>query len=194
MAVCGNVELHLQGLDALQVHEVLSGTDIVADADLTEPDDAVERRADPSLVQHGHGERRLGLVDAQLSLVFITLAGGAGALGQKLGSALVVLAAELQIGLRLFGFGLVGRIVDLKKHRPLLDRLAFLEIDALNAAGDFRTHDNGLARFERTHGGQRPNQGLLLNLGDLDGNTGGPLAWPHLAPAPWTANMRSSGT
>ncbi len=47
---------------------------------------------------------------------------------------LVGLLGELQLGLGVVELGAIDRIVQGEERRPLLDRLAFLEVDLLEAA------------------------------------------------------------
>src|SRR3546814_4154538 len=73
-----DAEIDLQGMQALQVDDVLAHIDIVADADLLEAEHAVERRLDLRLVEHGFFQRDGCLVGLTLREGLVPRDTGAG--------------------------------------------------------------------------------------------------------------------
>ena len=88
----GEPEIEVERVDALERHELVARLDIPPDAELLQPDHAVERRHDVGVVQALPGHRRLGLRRAQRRPRLVQrLRRGGATLRQRLGAAEVLL-------------------------------------------------------------------------------------------------------
>ena len=116
-----------------------------------------------ALVEPRPRELELRLVDAHLRERLVARLGGAGLALQQIDRALVVGLAELERGLRLLDGGAPDRVVEQHQRLALLDRLAFLEAELDDPAGDLRPDDHQFVRAQRADRGQ-----AALDRADLD--------------------------
>ncbi len=133
-----HAEIRLDRIDGLQIDERLSGGDVLADADMAQTDDAGERRHDARLLELHAGKLDRGGVDGEIRRGLVGRLGRRVFAAEELGGALVGLLGKLELGLGIGELGAIDRIVEREERRALLDRLAFLEVDLLETAGNLR--------------------------------------------------------
>ena len=149
-------EVGLDRIDRVEIDQRLPRGDVLADADLAQADDAGERRHDMRLLELHARELDGGVVHGEIGGRLVGRLGGGVFVAEQLRGALVGLLGELELGLGVGELRLIDRIVEGEERRALIDRLAFLEMDFLEAAGDLR------ADRHRLVGQQRADRGHLL--------------------------------
>ena len=163
-------EDHRDRLDLRGDHEPvgIGRMDDVADIDLTDADDAVDRRSQPRVAELNVGgidERLIGF-DGVLQLRHLRLLGvqqlrrGIARLRQR-GVAVEIGQRIRQLRLiavsvrrQLFDLGLIGTRIDLRQQIAGMDGLAFGEIDADELALNLAAHDNRIVSDDGADAGQ----------------------------------------
>ena len=158
-------ELDLQRVEILQVHQILPRLHVGAGTDQPQPGHAVEGRP-----QHGLGQHHLVALQQgprfgqpRLRLVVLLLAQHVGL--DQIGGALEVQAIDRHRGLGLRHLRPVLGAVERDQRLAGLDRLAFLEMDALHPAGNLGADQHRLVGGQRTDRPQAVGQGLRAGAG-----------------------------
>ena len=144
----GHAEVDLQRIDRLQVDEVRTLLDVVADRHHAQADDSGERRLDLGLRELRLDQRDRGLRDLVVVLGLVLRLAGDEVLPREIDGAVELGLRQHQVGARLLQLGVGDRGVEPNQRRPLGDALAFLELDRADAAGDLGTQRDRLVRAQ----------------------------------------------
>ena len=110
-----DAEIDLDGIDGLQVNQILALLDIIAGTDPPQTEDAAERRAQHGLVQAcpGQGESGARLLEGRVHLVVFLLAHHP--LGEQIAGAFEFQFPERQAGFTLIDLGPVFGGIEMTK-------------------------------------------------------------------------------
>ena len=101
---------------------------------MAQTDNAGERRHDARLVELHAGELDRGRVHGKVRRRLVGRLGRRVFVAEQRAGPLVGLLGKLELGLGIVELGAIDGIVEGEERRALLDRLAFLEVDFLEAA------------------------------------------------------------
>ena len=156
----GQAEVDVDGVHVLDVDDVGPVLEVVADADVADAGDAVERRQDAQPRRGGPRQGQLGLGDLEVGRALVDRTLADEVLRHQFLVALVVGLRDRQLGLGLLHLGQLQLVVELHQELAAPHPVAVAEVELRHPPADLGAQHHALARPQAAHG--------LGFIGELD--------------------------